>query len=46
MIWLVVGQALNYLGITDNRLFEYGGWRRDSTLAPIGNSGSYSMVVC
>lgn len=45
MIWLVVGQALNYLGITDNKLLEYGGWRRDSTLAPIGNSGSYSTKV-
>lgn len=45
MIWLVVGQALNYLGITDNKLFEYGGWRRDSTLAPNGNSGSYSTKV-
>ena len=45
MIWLVVGQALNYLGIVNNKLFVYGGWRRDSTLAPTGNSGSYSAKV-
>ena len=33
MIWLVVGQALNYLGIINNKLFIYGGWKGDSTLA-------------
>jgi len=45
MICLVVGQALNYLGITDNKFLKYDGWRIDSTLAPNGNSGSYSTKV-
>ncbi|MEO0202651.1 MAG: hypothetical protein ABIL37_02885 [candidate division WOR-3 bacterium] len=45
MILLVFGQALNYLGITDNKLFELGGWKRDSLLTPQGNSGSYSTKV-
>ncbi len=45
MIWLVVGQALNYLGITDGKLLEYGGWKRDSVYSPMGNSGSYSTAV-
>ncbi|MEO0143437.1 MAG: hypothetical protein ABIL89_00430 [candidate division WOR-3 bacterium] len=45
MIWLVVGQALNYLGITDNKVFELSGWKRDSLLAPNGNSGSYSTKI-
>lgn len=45
MIWLVVGQALNYLGITNGKLLEYTGWKRDSLLAPNGNSGTYSTKI-
>ncbi len=45
MIWLVVGQALNYLGITDGKLLEYSGWKRDSLYTPQGNSGFYSVKV-
>lgn len=42
MILIVIGQAMNYLGITDGKLFQYQGWKRDSSYTPLGNSGSYT----